>query len=56
MDGIEEDPNEIAHINPMPNFPGGGITKVTEIVQTQGKGGAVLYLYSDDMKEAEKVR
>jgi predicted enzyme related to lactoylglutathione lyase len=55
MDGTEENPEEIAHFEHGANCPGGGITKVDEVVRTEGKGGNVLYLYVNDLGATEKV-
>ena len=55
MDGIEEDPNEIAHFDLGSKCPAGGITKVNEVVRTGGKGGNVLYLWAEDLAAVEKV-
>ncbi len=56
MDGVEEDPSDIAHFDLGSNCPAGGITKVSEVTRTQGKGGNVMYLYVSDLKATEKVR
>ena len=56
MDGIEEDPAQIAHFDLGPRCPGGGITKVCEVVSTKGKGGNVFYLMADDIEAIMKVR
>lgn len=57
MDGVEEDPSQIAHFNLGTGCPGGGITKVSdeEFVRTGGKGGAVLYLVVEDLDKAMEV-
>lgn len=48
MDGTEEDPTQIVHFELGSNCPGGGITKVDQVVKTEGKGGQVLYLYFEN--------
>ena len=56
MDGIEEDPAQIAHFDLGSTCPAGGITRVSEVVPTKGKGGTVLYLMVNDLEAAMKVR
>jgi predicted enzyme related to lactoylglutathione lyase len=53
-DGLEEDPNQIAHFS-HPGCASGGFTKVDELIRTGGKGGAVIYVWVDDLEVAEKV-
>ena len=48
-DGIIEDPNAIAHFDHGATCPAGGITKVDEVLRTEGKGGCVLYLFVEDL-------
>lgn len=55
MDGTEEDPTKIVHFSFGDGCPGGGITKVDQVVKTNGKGGVVLYLMVDDLEGAMKV-
>ncbi|KAK6364503.1 hypothetical protein LTS17_012126 [Exophiala oligosperma] len=54
MDGTEEDPTKIVHFSFGDGCPGGGITKVDQVVKTNGKGGVVLYLMVDDLEGAMK--
>ncbi|RMZ88327.1 hypothetical protein DV736_g4438, partial [Chaetothyriales sp. CBS 134916] len=52
--GTSKDPNEIALFEFGSRSPGGGITRVDQVVSTKGKGGAVLYLIVDDIDAAMK--
>lgn len=57
-DGRQLSPDEIAMFElPDKSCPGGGITRVSEAdwASSHGKGGVVLYLYVDDIRNWEEV-